>query len=348
MDKSKMIVIGHFGFGKELLNGQTVKTRSLTDELKRQLGDGEVICVDTHSSRLKLIKTLLSLFVIAKRAENAVMLPAHNGVKVLTPILLHLRRMWGIKLHYVVIGGWISEIVKVNNSLRKGLKKFDGIYVETNTMKRSMEAQGFRNVFLMPNCKSLRILSREELIYTQQPPLKLCTFSRVMKEKGIEDAVNAVKEINSAEGKTVFELDIYGQIDSEQTVWFRSLESRFPEYIKYRGLVDYDKSTETIKDYFALLFPTKFYTEGIPGTIIDAYCAGVPVLSAKWESCEDIIRENETGYCYEFDDYEELVQKLRRMADAPDEFNKMKLVCLAESEKFKSETVVKEFISNIE
>lgn len=345
MDKRKLFVIGHFGFGKELLNGQTVKTRILSDELKRQLGDDEVICVDTHGSKLKLIKTLLSLFGIAKRVENAVMLPAHNGVKILTPILLQLRRMYGVKLHYVVIGGWIPEMVKKNPSLCEGLKKFDGIYVETNTMKRAMEEQGFCNIFVMPNFKGLRALSREELVYAEQSPLKLCTFSRVMKEKGIEEATNAVKDINSNESKTVFELDIYGQIDPDQTEWFRSLESEFPSYIKYRGQVDYDGSIDTIKDYFALLFPTKFYTEGIPGTIIDAYCAGVPVLSSKWESYGDVVKENKTGYCYEFDNYQELVLKLRQMADDPKAFNKMKTVCLEESKKFKPEAVVGEFIS---
>ncbi len=348
MVKNKLFIIGHFGFGKELLNGQTVKTKILAKELNDQLGEEEVICVDTHGSRLKLIKTLLSLFGIAKRTKNAVMLPAHNGVKVLTPILLQLRRMYGIKLHYVVIGGWISDMVKGAPSLREGLKKFDGIYVETNTMKLSLEAQGFQNIFVMPNCKKLNVLSKEELIYAEKPPLKLCTFSRVMRKKGIEDAVNAVKAINSERGSRMYTLDIYGQIDSEQTEWFETLKSEFPEYIKYCGLVDYDKSTETLKDYFALLFPTKFYTEGIPGTIIDAYGAGLPVLSSKWESYGDIIRENETGYCYEFDNYGEFVQKLRNMADDPEAFNKMKTACLEESEKFKPKTVVGEFISHLE
>jgi hypothetical protein len=53
-----------------------------------------------------------------------------------------------------------------------------------------------------------------------------------------------------------------------------------------------------LKDYFALLFPTHFYTEGIPGTVIDAYAAGIPVISAKWESYSDVIDEGVTGIGY--------------------------------------------------
>ena len=40
-------------------------------------------------------------------------------------------------------------------------------------------------------------------------------------------------------GRIVYELDIYGQVDSEQIEWFESLERTFPEYIRYKGLVPF-------------------------------------------------------------------------------------------------------------
>ena len=49
-----------------------------------------------------------------------------------------------------------------------------------------------------------------------------------------------------------------------------------------------------------------FFTEGIPGTIIDAYSAGVPVISARWESFSDVVEEGRTGIGYEFDNMREL------------------------------------------
>lgn len=131
---------------------------------------------------------------------------------------------------------------------------FDGIYVETNTMRKALEIQGFNNVYVMPNFKDLNILKESELVYPNTEPYSLCTFSRVMKEKGIEDAVNAVKTVNEHFGRTVYTLDIYGQVDSAQTEWFNELENTFPSYIKYGGLVPFDKSVEVLKNYFALLF----------------------------------------------------------------------------------------------
>ena len=93
-------------------------------------------------------------------------------------------------------------------------------------------------------------------VYATSKPFKLCTFSRVMKEKGIEDAVNAVEEINKKYDETIFTLDIYGQIDTMQTEWFESLQSRFLKDVSYKGLVPFDKSTDVLKNYYALLFPT--------------------------------------------------------------------------------------------
>ena len=162
-------------------------------------------------------------------------------------------------------------------------------------MKKALYVLVYKNYFIMPNCKNLNILKEDELVYNTEKPYKLCTFSRVMKEKGIEDAVNAVKAVNEKYGETIYTLDIYGQVDAEQTDWFENLKNTFPDYVKYGGLVPFDKSVDVLKNYFALLFPTHYYTEGIPGTIIDAYAAGVPVISAKWENFGDIIEENITG-----------------------------------------------------
>ena len=38
--------------------------------------------------------------------------------------------------------------------------------------------------------------------------------------------------------------------------------------------MDSEKTVKTLENYYLLLFPTKFRTEGIPGTIIDALSAG--------------------------------------------------------------------------
>lgn len=331
--RGKACVCGHFGFGEMLLNGQTVKTVIVAKELERHYGADAIYKQDTHGGIKKLLTLPFALFGSLRKNENIVILPAHNGLRVIAPVLAFENRFFGRRLHYVVIGGWLPVFLKKRPRLIKTLKTFDGIYVETNVMKREMEAMGFDNVVVMPNCKDLKILTQEELVYPASEPYALCTFSRVMKEKGIEEAVQAVKAVNERYGHTVFSLDIYGQVDASQTTWFQELSENFPAYVRYQGSVPYDQSVTVLKQYAALLFPTRFYTEGVPGTIIDAYAAGVPVIASKWESFEDVASED-TAFGYEFDDVKALLRVLEAIVATPESLTQKKTACLRRAQDF--------------
>ena len=281
------------------------------------------------------------------QCKNVIILPAHNSLRIFAPMLAFVNYFYNRKLHYVVIGGWLPEFVSTRKWLQNALMNFDAIYVETNTMKNKLEAMGFSNIVILPNCKELDILLDNELVYSKEEPFKICTFSRVMKEKGIEDAVNAVKAVNDKLGKNIYKLDIYGQIDKEQTDWFANLQTKFPDYVKYKGLVSFDKTTEVLKDYFLLLFPTKFYTEGIPGTIIDAYAAGVPVVCSKWQSFSDLV-DDTVGYGYEFSSEEALENVLRKIyLEDIEKISVMKKACILKSRQYMPEKVLEILINKL-
>lgn len=344
----KIAIIGHFGFKGNYLDGQTIKTKIVANALEKQLGADQVEKIDTHGGKKVLPKLFFRTISALRHNKNVVMLPAYKGIKFFTPILTFFNKFFKRKLFYVVIGGWLADYLQDKKGLTKRLQKFDGIFVETNTMKTALENMGFKNIFVMPNCKELTILSEEQLIYPENKPYKLCTFSRVSKEKGIEDAVNAVKSVNEQNDRIVYTLDIYGPIDKNQTEWFETLQLDSPDYIKYGGAVPYDKSVEVLKNYFALLFPTKSFTEGIPGTIIDAYAAGIPVISAKWESYDDVMKEKVTGIGYSFNDICELETILNGAAINPISILSLKQNCLNEAESFLPSNVIKVFMEQLE
>lgn len=337
-------ICGHYGGNKNCLDGQTVKTKIITKELQKDLGSNEVKIVDTYGGKKRLLPIVFNLIKLVMQCKNIIILPAHNSLRIFAPLLAFVNSFYHRKLHYVVIGGWLPEFVATRKWLKNVLMKFNFIYVETSTMKNKLEATGFTNIVLLPNCKDLNVIQSEELVFTKQEPFKLCTFSRVMKEKGIEDAVNAVKAVNDKIGKNVYTLDIYGQVDKEQTDWFAKLQTKFPDYVKYKGSVPFDKTTEVLKDYFLLLFPTKFYTEGIPGTIVDAYAAGLPVISSRWESFSDVVEDNITGIGYEFGSDEALIETLEMIEHNPQTVINMKEACLRKSKSYLPKFVVGRFI----
>lgn len=345
----KLAIIGNFGNKNQVVSdGQTVKTRIVSSELQKYLGQEQIFTINTYGGRKNLLKAPFQCLRAMLKAKNILIFPAHNGIRVYAPILALISYVIPNKrLHYVVIGGWLPDFIKKRKILARALMRFHGIYVETSTMKNAMEHMSYNNIFVMPNCKQLNILRDDELTLSYHQPYKLCTFSRVMKEKGIGDAVNAIKLMNAKFGKTIYTLDIYGSVDTSQNEWFSELQETFPEYISYKGCVDFDKSVETIKNYFALLFPTRFFTEGIPGTIIDAYAAGVPVISAKWQSFADIVDDGITGLGYEFNNITALHNTLYQIATNPEIIINQKTLCLKKAKLYTPSSVIKVILDNL-
>lgn len=334
----KVCVVGHFGFGENMLNGQTIKTKTVTTELEKQLGADQVMKIDTHGGAKALPKITIQLINAFKNCKNIIIFPAHNGIKVFVPLCNAINKVFHRKLHYVVIGGWLNELLDKHKKIEAVLKIFTGIYVETNAMRIALCNRGFNNVEVMPNFKDIKILSEDELVYNTEIPYKLCTFSRVMKEKGIEDAVEAVKRVNVEQGKIEVTLDIYGQIDSEQVDWFEELKSRFPEYVNYKGVVPYNSSTEILKQYHALVFPTYYDGEGFAGTLIDAMAAGVPVIASDWKYNNEIVHNMITGLLIQPNSIDDLCAAIDMCLSK--NWNSMKQECIKEANKYKPKNII--------
>ena len=140
--------------------------------------------------------------------------------------------------------------------------------------------------------------------------------------------------------KNLAAMDIYGAIEPLETDWFENISSGFSEEIKYCGVAPFDKSVEILKNYFALLFPTLFYTEGIPGTIIDAYSAGLPVIASRWSGFRDIVDEGVTGIGFPYMENRRLEEILAQLISEPEIILNMKKNCLEKANCFSPESVI--------
>ena len=344
----KVCIIGNLGSVKGAFDGQTIKTRIVVQEVQHKYGLDNVKVINSNGALKKLFSLLLKIIFVPFLYKNIVIMPAQNGLRVIAPLISILNIFFKRKTHYIVIGGWLPSFITKRKMLFWCLKHFSHIYVETSTMKKNLEGMGFVNVEIMLNCKTLNILDEKKLKTKITPPLKFCTFSRVMKQKGIEYAVNAINKLNARYGENTCILDIFGQIDENEIEWFDSVKQVFSKNIVYRGVIDFDKSVETLKDYDALIFPTLFYTEGIPGTIIDAYAAGIPVISSRWESFADVVDDNVVGFGYEFGSFDALFELLERLVLNPDLLLDKKMFCIKKAYSFIPENAMKGLFVNFD
>ena len=280
----KVCVIGHFGFAEDLLNGQTIKTKMVTKELDKHFGADQVVKIDTHGGAKSLPSVVFQMVKEFKECDNIIIFPAHNGIKIFVPLCNFINLFFHRRLHYVVIGGWLPSFLKDKSNLKKGLTKFNGIYVETATMKRSLYDIGLNNVIILRNFKDINPIKKEDLQMNVVKPLSVCTFSRVMKEKGIEDLIAVSKLLPSN-----YTLDIYGEIKEDK---YRNIN--FNESgITYHGVVSSEQVLKTLIEYDLLLLPS--YREGYPGIIIEAMSVGIPCVSTYAGGIPEIVEDGYNG-----------------------------------------------------
>lgn len=336
-------IIGHFAEGLDMADGQVVKTRTVGELLRDVCGNENVRFVDTRGWQKHPLALLHECVELAKFSDALVMLPAHNGVKVFTPLLVFLRERYGCKAVYSVIGGWLAEFIAGQSFLTKRLKSFDAILVESDRVKNLLTEQGFDNVVVAYNYKRLPLLELEELEQPTDEPWPLAVFSRIYEDKGVDDIVWAVREANSLLGRRTYRLDIYGNVLSEYKEHFDALMAGCDiSEIAYKGVVPSGESTSVLNGYLVLAFPTRCPGEGVPGTVVDAYCAGIPVIASRWPSYAEMVEEGETGVTYEFYNRDALLDVLLD-PELPKQLLAMKESCLRKGRDYSYEAGLREF-----
>ena len=86
-------MIGHFGKNKTLLNGQTVKTKIITEALREYFGNDSVVTYDTYGGVKTLLKAPFQVYSAIKNSSDVIIFPAHNGVRIYAPLLILLKKI---------------------------------------------------------------------------------------------------------------------------------------------------------------------------------------------------------------------------------------------------------------
>ena len=345
-NKKTIGIIGHFGGKENILDGQTIKTKILYEELSNAT-DWKIQKVDTYYKSRNPIKLLFDTFKCLLYTKDIIVLLSGNGMKFYFPLLSFFAIKFNKNIYHDVIGGNLDLYVSKYPKFKKYLNSFQVNWVETEGMKNKLIDQEINNCEVMPNFKRLTIANTDfnEMHFTE--PCRFCIFSRVMKEKGVEDAIEAIEAINKEAGKVICTLDIYGRIDDGYVARFEEILKTVTEAIQYKGMVPYDKSVEAIKDYYALLFPTYWKGEGFPGTIVDAFSAGLPVIATDWNCNSEIVTNNVNGILYPNKDVENLKDAIEYLIKDSKNIQILKMNCISTAMKYQPDIYVDAIVNRI-
>ena len=286
--------------------------------------------------------------ICADEKKDIIVLLSINGMRIIFPLLSLSARIHNRRVFHDVIGGSLDKYVIRYPKFKKYLKSFTVNWVETEMLKLALRERGIDNCEVIPNFKRLPILTEDELPTAFHEPFQFCTFSRVIQEKGIEEAIRTVEEINEEKGRVTCTLDIYGSIDESYRPQFLKIIDETSSAISYCGVVHYDKSVDMIKQYYALLFPTYWDSEGMPGTIVDSFSAGLPVIASDWNSNKEIIQDMYNGIIYPNSMVKTLKEAVVFSMQNSKTINEMKRACIKTAELYKPDNYIKQIIDEIE
>lgn len=310
--------IGRIDPDETMVDGQTVKTRTLYRYLVRRFGASSVRAVDTRDYRRETGRVVRELIRCLHECDDVVVLLSSGGRRALFPILRLASAALGVRVYHDLIGGALADDVEADASGRlvRYLNSFEVNWVETRALADRLRALGVRNASHLPNFKDVDDVDVDPRV-PPGPPYRLCALSRVTPEKGIDNAVRAVAAING-DGPPVVTLDVFGPIEPSYEERFRRLVDSVP-HVRYAGRVPPERAAAAVSGHFALIFPTEWIGEGVPGTIIDAMHAGLPVVASRWPYYCEMLQDGVTGLSYDFDRPELLEATIRELIALPEE-----------------------------
>ena len=159
---SGIAIIGRTAEDVTLLDGQTVKTRVLRDELRKAFPDRRVIVVDTYDYKHHAIKISWRLIYAFWNCKDIFVLLSRNGRTFLFPVIICLNKLFHRHLYHDVVGGALPDEAALRPALLRQLHLFNINWVELPKMKLKLEELGLRNVEVLPNFKKLNILDEKE------------------------------------------------------------------------------------------------------------------------------------------------------------------------------------------
>lgn len=298
--KEDILILGNFGYANHDLSGQTIKTRSMEQLVSTYGKEYNLDIFDTQTlvKKSNVFKMLRKL----SKCDVVIYLPAHNNLKYIFPFVYLYSKIFHFEIIYSVIGGWLVHYLKNLPLHRVLLKRINRILAETTNTKQGLEEDyGFKNVEVLYN---FRITDFDPKTVSnnreKDDTLRLVFMARIDPMKGLDTIFDFCEYIQK-EGIRNITIDFYGPIDPCVDGKFQNRVAEF-DFVNYKGCLEPNIIYYTISKYDMLLLPTKYYTEGLPGTIIEAYISGLPVLASEWEHSREFVEDGETGIIVPFGD----------------------------------------------
>lgn len=171
-------------------------------------------------------------------------------------------------------------------------------------------------------------------------------IGRVLKDKGVDDYIEAAKRIKKKYPKTEF--NIIGFIEPTEIHYEEDLRK-----LQEQGIVTYRGSQKDVKPFItrahATIHPST-YGEGMSNVLLESASSGRPLITTDIAGCRETLEDKVTGFMYRAGDVDDLVEKIELFINLKvEDRKKMGLAGRNRvSELFSRDIVVGKYLKKIE
>lgn len=291
MDKKRKINLLMIGPLPPPLGGATVSFEQLSAKLKSRNDFRIKIVPSWRAGRFSFLKkiffsffTIIRVIIEIRKVDEIIFFASDRGTKIVAPIIHLLSRISGKPWILRKFGGGFDHIYKESSAIGK-------FFIDNFILRANLCL--FQTKYLVDFFKKIRPEGNIDWHANSRPLVSLDNNStRVNKcrrfvfighliaSRGIEIIIEASKII-----KDDIIIDVYGPIIDEG---FSRASIEGPKN-RYFGHLNYNEVIPTLSKYDCLVFPTVDRREGYPGIILEAYSAGIPVITTNWRSIPEIV-----------------------------------------------------------
>jgi glycosyltransferase involved in cell wall biosynthesis len=290
---SQLLIAG-INLHKKPEGGEHYKNQLIHDFL---IFSTSVTTVDTHHWRRNpgVLFRLFYFLVLKKDWDKIIVsITPHSALRILN-IVSKLSPLNVSKIVYFVIGGNLPKMLDTAGVIR--MNNIQRVIVEGEKIKRELIDLGVTvQIDVLPNFKKV------EQVEIVKKEWKFVYIGTITRSKGVFDILQALENLE-------IPFHFYGPIDldKEDQILF---ESKLTEEIEYKGYLNIlnneIEAYHILSEYAALVLPSYYPGEGFPGVFIDAFIAGLPIITTNWNMNEEIVIDGFNGKIVNIQDVQSL------------------------------------------
>ena len=192
------------------------------------------------------------------------------------------------------------------------LKRTKIIFFENEENRKIFVERGITD-FNRTHCLKGAGVDLERFKFRQYPqvlgPIRFLFIGRVMKEKGIDELLDAAQRLKDE--NTDIEVDILGYFEDDYKECIENLS--------LNGIINYYGYQKNVKPFIerAHCFVLPSYHEGMANTLLECGAMGRPLITSNIHGCLEAVIDGETGYLCKVKDADDLYEKMKKFIELP-------------------------------